>query len=213
MGSCSFPSDALVSPQSHCQFGFMRDFLQDTGTHFKMRVTTFWDSSLHVGFLSSCHQPSTFLPVCVVIHTDEWPPLAPVLEASSAIASAMPAVDGDGLSPQCLIFVMPSADHSPHTILHCSPHSVRYCAALQSDSCLMDASICVSGGMDQHSGDGALGGSGGSGIANNACAHPDHDGPTWDSHTRDDFCASRTFDQLLEACECLLYASGASWTF
>ena len=34
-GLCGFPGNALISPISHHQFSFTRDFIHDAGAHFK----------------------------------------------------------------------------------------------------------------------------------------------------------------------------------
>ena len=91
MGLHGFLGDALLSPLSHHQFGFTRDFLHNTGAHFKTRVTKLWDTSLCVDFMSMPHHPSTFLLHCTVVQADGHPPLTPVPEVSSVSEVPLPA--------------------------------------------------------------------------------------------------------------------------
>ena len=118
-GPHGFPGDALVSPLSHCQFGFTQDFLHDVSAHFKMRVMKLWDTSPCVRFMSTHHHPSTFLLSHTVVQADGAPPLTLVPEVSSMLEAPSTAQDTD-VTPQPSFWTMPSADDVPQSILHCS---------------------------------------------------------------------------------------------
>ena len=111
-----FPSDALFSPLPRHRFGFTSDFLHDAGAHFKMRVMKLWDTSPRVDFISHHTRPATFLPACTVVHTDEEPPLTPILEVSSMLESTS-AVSGGDASARCSSRSAPSAAGGLHDIL------------------------------------------------------------------------------------------------
>ena len=196
-----FPGDALVSPLSRRQFGFTRDFLRDAGAHFKTRVTKLWDTSPRVGFMSTPHRPSTFLPSRTVVQVDGGPPLTPVPEISSASEAPSPARDPDvSLRPSS--WTLPCAGDVPRSILRRSPAGIP-----PAD---VHGNPTPPSGVNRRSDSPAVSPSDQDVRARASSTRRD---PPWDSHDRDGFRSSHTYDQLVEARDRRPYAFGASWTF
>ena len=205
-----FPGDALFPPLSRHRFGFTHDFLCDAGAHFKMRVMRLWDTSLHVDFLPCPHaHPAMFLLARMVVHTDEEPLLSPIPEVSSVLEPTLADSGGDA-SAQCSSRHPPSAVGGPCTILHwslpvvgpgpvdcpaaadISNHGVHWCP---------DGSIPTDPQYDSSARSHSL---------RDSAARAD---PPWDSHGRDGFRTSQSYNQLVAARDGRPYAFGASWMF
>ena len=102
---------------------------------------------------------------------------------------------------------MPSAADGPQSILHHSPPGVTSNTALGATAHApsvhqrSDSDAMTNSGCDAHT------------RSHSACVSSACNDPPWDSHERDGFRSSQTYNQLVEARDHQPYAFGASWTF